>query len=380
MNDNAVAEGVTVQGNTITGSGNGVRLEANGTGAFIDADGTIGGNGVNVYNGTSFTQGNILSNNTLNGFMALAANGGSIDGNLINNTITDNGENGVALLIDNGGFVDFGTTGSNRVILDNTITGNGNAGIRLTSNVTATTQAQLDAVIYGNDISNNDQGGIVAQLNGPNNTPPGPPGTQENNILNLTVGGAATAQANTIDANGDVGVGVEARDNGLANIEIINNTITGTTDGPDPILNGDGVNITRASSALVQADIEDNTITATLVTVWMSMFRSGQERPEPASAGTVNTVNWNRNNLSNNGANGARFRTRGDSMLIADGSNNTLNGNGANGILVQTSENSSFGDPTMVCHQDDAFSLTATSCETTIRMVSTFLRPNHPEL
>ncbi|MFN8710775.1 MAG: hypothetical protein ACK50J_29230, partial [Planctomyces sp.] len=33
-------------------------------------------------------------------------------------------------------------------------------------------------------------------------------------------------------------------------------------------------------------------------------------------------------------------------MLIADGTTNTLNGNTANGILIQTSENSSFGDPT----------------------------------
>ena len=167
MNDNAVAEGVTVQSNTITnGGGNGVRLEANGPGAEVHATSTIGGTGVNVYSGTSYTQGNTISNNAGDGFRALAANGGMIDGNLLNNTITDNGGNGAAFLIDNGGFIDFGTL-PNRRIAGNTITGNGGAGILLNQLVAADNEAQLDATVLGNTISDNSRRRYRLQSAGP---------------------------------------------------------------------------------------------------------------------------------------------------------------------------------------------------------------------
>ena len=61
MNDSAVAEGVTIQTNTIVnGGGNGIRLVADGPNAEIHADNTIGGSGINVYNGVNFNQGNII--------------------------------------------------------------------------------------------------------------------------------------------------------------------------------------------------------------------------------------------------------------------------------------------------------------------------------
>ena len=348
MNDNAIAEGVTMQGNQITnGGGNGIRLEANGPGAFIDADSTIGGTGVNVYGGTSYTQGNVISNNTGDGFRALAANGATIHGNLYNNIITDNGGNGAALLIDNGGFVDFGTVANNRVIQGNTITGNGGSGIQLVSNVSATTVAQMDATVLGNTISNNAGGGIVSNLNGPNNTPPALPAVVQNNVLNLNVGGTAVGQANTVSGNGDVGIGVEVTGNGKAVVDIRNATITGTTDGPNAILNGDGINLRRADSALLLATVEDVTATGNAGD-GLDVDVQGNDKNDPNQpmSGTVNTVNWNRNNLSSNGQNGARFRTRGEAMLIADGKTNTLNSNGLNGILVQSSETSTFGDAT----------------------------------
>lgn len=348
MNNNAVAEGVTIQGNQITnGQGNGVRLAANGPGAFIDADGTIGGNGVNVYSGTSFNQSNNFSSNAGDGFNALASNGGSIDGNLLNNTITNNGRNGVRLAIDNGGFMDFGTPASNRVIRDNTITGNGDAGIRLVSNVSATSVAQMDVVALGNTISSNLGGGIITNQNGPNNIPPAVPGVINNNILNLTVGGTGTTNANTLSGNGDAGIGVHVTGNGLANVDIRNATITGTTNGPDPILNGDGINLRRADSSLLLANIQDVSATGNAGD-GLDVETQGNDKNDPnqPNTGTVNTVNWTRNNFSNNTQNGARFRTRGDSMLIADGTTNTLSLNGQNGVLIQTSETSNFGDAT----------------------------------
>ncbi|MBL8817962.1 MAG: right-handed parallel beta-helix repeat-containing protein [Planctomyces sp.] len=347
MNDNAVTQGLTIQGNRIEdNTGRGIDLQANGAGTFIDADGTIGGNGVNILGGSSFSQGNTISGNQLDGVRALASDGGVIHGNLINNLIEENGQNGVALSIDNGGEVDFGTTASNRVIRGNAINRNGGAGIALTSNVSAASQAEMRATVLGNTISGNVSGGIAANLNGSNN-PPSPPAVPDNNRLILNVGTAATADANTLNGNGDVGIGVNVTGNGHAMVDVRNATITGTVNGADPILNGDGINFRRSGSGVLEAVVEDSTITGNAGD-GLDVDVQGQDKNDVNSPvpGTVNTVEWNRNNLSNNTQNGARFRTRGDAQLIADGANNTLNNNGANGILVQTSENSSFGDPT----------------------------------
>ncbi|MEO2014675.1 MAG: hypothetical protein ABGZ53_09925, partial [Fuerstiella sp.] len=156
VQDNAVAEGVTMQGNAIVaGAGNGIRLNADGPGAFIDADTTIGGTGSNTYRGNVFLQGNNLSTNAGDGFRAIAANGGIIHGNLLNNQITNNGGNGATLSIDGSGTIDFGTPALNRIISGNTITGNSGIGIETVSTVSATGTGLLNAVIQNNDISNN---------------------------------------------------------------------------------------------------------------------------------------------------------------------------------------------------------------------------------
>lgn len=348
MNDNAVAEGVTIQGNTITnGGGNGVRLEANGPNAEIHADNTIGGFGINVYNGNAYTQGNELSNNAGDGFRALAANGGTVNGNLLNNRILNNGGNGAALMIDNGGFVDFGTVANNRVIRGNVITGNGGAGLLLNQLTSPTTEAQLDATVLGNNISDNVSGGIVSRLNGANNSPPAPPLIQNNNRLNLVVGGTGVNDSNTISGNGDVGIGVNVTGNGNANVTLENVTVTGTVDGPDPLLNGDGINLRRADSSVLTATL--NRVTATgNAGDGINVDTQGSDRHDlnlPV-LGTPNTVVITDSNFSNNGANGGFFRTRGNSQLITDITGSTFRANGENGILVQTSENSSFGDPT----------------------------------
>jgi hypothetical protein len=349
MNDNAVAEGVTIQGNTITsGSGNGVRLEANGSGTFIDADTTIGGNGVNVLGGTSFNQSNLISDNGGDGFRALAANGGTIHGNLINNSIINNGGNGAALLIDNGGFIDFGTVASNRVIRDNTITGNGGAGILLNQSVSPTNEAQLDATILGNEVSGNQSGGIVAGLNGDNNIPPAPPALVDNNRLNLVIGGSGLNDNNVLDGNDDVGIAVNVTGTGKANVDITNTSITGTTDGGDPLLNGDGINLKRADSSLLTVNIDD---VASLGNEGdgLDVETQGNDKfdPNQPMSGTPNIVTVTNSNFSSNGRNGARFRTFGDSTLIGDLSQSTFSNNGEHGISVHTSENSSFGDPTI---------------------------------
>jgi hypothetical protein len=349
MNNNAVAQGVTIQGNTITGnSGRGIDLQANGAGAFIDADNTIGGAGVNLLGGTAYSQGNTITGNQSDGVRALASNGGVIHGNLINNRIETNGGNGVALQIDNGGEVDFGTVASNRKITGNNIVRNGGAGIQLVSNVSPTTQANMVATIQGNTISNNVGGGIVSNQNGPNRTPPAPPAVVNNNRLNLVVGGAATTETNVINGNGDVGIGVNVTGNAFANVNITNTTVTGTIDGPDPLLNGDGINLRRADSSLLTAVLNKVTSTGNAGD-GINVDTQGNDRMDPNQpfSGTPNTVTITDSNFSNNGQNGAFFRTRGDSQLISDVKQSTFNSNGANGILVQTSQSSSFGDPTI---------------------------------
>jgi len=347
MNDNAVAQGVTIQSNTITnGGGNGVRLEANGPGAVIHATSTIGGTGVNVYSGTSYNQGNTISGNGGDGFRALAANGGMIDGNLLNNSITNNSGNGASFLIDNGGFIDFGTL-PNRRIAGNTITGNGGAGLLFNQLVAANNEAQLDATVIGNTISNNTGGGIVANMLGPNNTPPLPPAIVNNNRLNLKIGGTAASSANTINGNSDVGIGVNVAGNSKAVVDILNTTVTGTLDGPDPLRNGDGLALTRADSSLLLATVTNSSFTGNAGD-GMDVNAQGNDRfdPNQPMSGTANMVTVLNSIFNNNTGNGAQYRLQGDATLIGDMTGSTFNNNGQNGTLVQASQNSSFGDPT----------------------------------
>lgn len=329
---NAIVDGLTIQSNTISsGAGNGIRLVANDN-AVIDASNTIGGSGNNTIRGNVFAQGNTISNNTGDGFIALASNGGTIRGNLINNSITDNGGNGASLLVDSGGTVDFGTPASNRIISGNTITGNGGAGINLISTVTSSSTGLIEAVVRNNTISNNVGGGIQSQMFGPNL------GGNINNQINLLVGGLET-EANTIAGNSLFGISYAVAGNGRGDIHIRNSTISGGS--------GDGIQLFRSDSSLLTANIQDviasgNAENGLLVDI------QGNDKNDPNQplSPAVNSLTWNNSQFNGNGANGALFRTRGDSMFLADGEAIQADGNTLNGILVETSENSSFGDAT----------------------------------
>ena len=362
MNEAARAEGVTIQTNTIrNNTGRGINLEANGALAFIEASNTIGGSGINLLAGTEFAQGNTVTGNQSDGIRTVASNGGVIQGNIIDNTIVENAGNGVALLIDGGGVIDFGTPTSDRIISGNTIGRNAGRGILAASTVDATVSnadQEMNILLQGNVINQNVSGGLVAELHGTNNVPPGPPavGFNENNVLNLTIGQTTlpfttpvASESNLFDRNGEVGIGVVINGNGLANVDIVNNTITNTTAGSDPTFNGDGINlIRRDSSLLADTSVLFNTITGN-ASNGLEVDTQGWNKDDPNQpmTGTANSITWNNNVLSNNGENGASFRTRGDSQLFANGLTNVLMGNGASGVLVTTSENSAFGDPTM---------------------------------
>lgn len=341
MNENARAEGVTIQGNTIgANSSRGIDLVANGPNAFIDADGTIGGTGMNILGGTSFNQGNIITGNMSDGIRALASNGGIIHGNALNNEITANTGNGISLHVDGSGFIDFGTPASNRLISGNTITGNGGVGIDIVSRATAMGNSQVNAVIRNNIIDGNVGGGISSQMFGQNM------GGVTNNLVNLTVGGNAD-QANSLTGNSNFGIRFDVAGNSKGIFDFSNSTISGTLDGADPFTSGDGLVLTRSDASLLMATINNVTSTNNAGN-GMLVDVQGNDRfdiNQPMS-GTANTIVWNNNTFADNGINGALFRTRGDSMLLADGVGNILSNNTANGALVESSEFSSFGDAT----------------------------------
>jgi len=347
MNDSAVAEGVTIQGNQISaGTGSGIVLATNGTNARIDADQTIGGSGFNILGGTSFARGNLVSAMGGDGFRAFASNGAVIEGNLINNTLTGNGGNGAALLVENGGRLDFGTPSSNRVIRGNTITSNGGAGILLNQQTVPGQLARIDADVLGNTIADNGSGGIVASLFGSNNLPPALPILTNNNILDLQVGGPALADANVINGNTEVGIGVNATGTGNALVNLTDVTVTGTRDGSGTQFNGDGISFRRDGSSLLTANLTrvfstGNTGDGLIV----STFGNDKTDVNQPFSGTANMVTIDDSSFGTNGRSGANFTTRGDSTLIADITNSTFSSNTLDGIQVTTAENSSFGDP-----------------------------------
>ncbi|MCA9057638.1 MAG: inverse autotransporter beta domain-containing protein, partial [Planctomycetaceae bacterium] len=354
--NNTIVDTMTIQGDTLTqNGGRGINIEAHNNSLISVAN--IGGfdttpfdpanHGLNFINGSSFSEANTISQNGSDGVRVLAGEGATISGNITNNTITLNGGNGAALQIDDGGFLNFGNAVANQQITRNTITDNTGAGILMVSNVSAATEAQLDALVTSNTVANNVGGGLVAQLNGPNNNPPAPPILIDNNRLNLTVGGTTAALANTFTGNTDVGIGVEVLGNGLANVNLTNNSVTGTVDGADARWNGDGVGLIRRDSSLLTATIDGLTSTGNAGD-GLDVMGEGNDKTDPnqPNSGTANTVTTINSTLSNNTGNGASYRVAGDVTLVGDMQNVVADNNGLNGIAVTATQAASFGDPT----------------------------------
>ena len=351
--DTSIIDALTIQGASILdNTGRGINIEARDN-AVITANSTIGGFdpstlGQNIISGTSFTEANIIRRNSSDGIRVLASGNGVVNGNLINNTIEDNLGDGAALIIDDGGTLNFGNLANNEVISRNTIRNNSGAGLRMNSRVSPATTGVLNAIVQGNTISGNASGGIVSELTGLHSAPP------TNNTLNLTVNDAAyldrTAEQNRnfITNNGDVGIGVNVTGNGFATVNLNNVSVTGTFDGADPLRNGDGIALTRAGASLLTATLNSVDVTGNTGD-GLEVDAQGNDKTDPKQpdSGTPNTVTVTDSNFSNNGQNGAVFRSRGNATLIGDVSQSTFSGNGANGILVNTSQAATFGDPTI---------------------------------
>ena len=338
--DNAKAEALDIQGNNIEGNGGrGIHLEARGPGAMIFADQSIGGDGFNSLGGNSFTQRNVITNNIGDGIQVLAANGGMINGNVINNEITANAGNGIALLIERFGTLDFGdvSDGNNRIIRDNIITDNGGFGILTRTESVPGELTVAKVITENNQITGNAEGGFLADLTGSNNSPPAAAAPVTNSTLDLTI------RNEVFDGNDGVGIAVHTAGNTKANVLIEDSTIINTQNGT---LGGDGIDFLRADSSFLEALVLNNNVSnnfgSGMETTFVGNNRFDVNQP---MSGSINTVTWNGNTFEFNGANGVAFFGRGDAQLLGDGMNNVISNNSSNGILVDTREFSTFGDP-----------------------------------
>jgi hypothetical protein len=117
---------------------------------------------------------------------------------------------------------------------DNTINDNGGVGLNLELN---TESGGLTSTLTGNEISGN--GGIGASFR-----------TGGTSSLDLTFGDSA-ANANVLSGNTDAGISVRTRDDSTASIAVVNTMVSGTVDGPNAALDGDGLAVNSAGNSII---------------------------------------------------------------------------------------------------------------------------------
>lgn len=362
--------------------GSGVRASADNAGVLTMAIGSTGtpdapiGFPDNMLTGNGLTAGDGLRIET--------AGDGVVRGSIVNNDISGQQNNGagIGIRVNPSGTVDFGDVAMGRVIQGNNLDGNDGAGLLINSVVTPTTTASISATLRTNNILNNNGGGVVTRQNGLNHNLPQPPlspfptGGPENNLLTLEIGGPTPTEdqngngsldpgedlngnglldqndTNMILNNAVAGVSVSTLGNSRAVVNIENNFITGTTatdtdpDGDLVLTDGDGAFLSRADASLLQATITNNVLTNNASDgVHVSVIGSSSASTVQPLMGTPNSVSLTGNLLSDNGGNGALFRTQGDAYLLGNAVTNVVENNFFHGLMVETSENSAFGDP-----------------------------------
>lgn len=210
--------------------------------------GGIGGNGgdgirINQTNGSNIANLNISNNrieeNDAHGIEFLVSNstlpGPGSAATITQNEITGNGQagvgDGIRLVNPNTGGVPIAID-----FTENTITGNLNgAGINIQLNNLIEDDGVVDATadfianFTDNTISNNGGPGVSIT------TPILPTANALTLDLDFT--------GNTMDANTDAGIALVAGGSSRTDLQLNDNVITGTVNGPNPNLNGDGVNI-----------------------------------------------------------------------------------------------------------------------------------------
>jgi hypothetical protein len=271
---------VTIKGNTSTANaGDGFLVETANSGAVINATFTNntssqnGATGIHVaatggvVNVDSFTD-NTVTNNSGNGVWIDAntgAGGGTINvQNFQGNTITGNGTQAVGpigsdpdglLISAQGATAQINAAigvlnGTPNIISNNGAAGIGGAGIHVFVNDGGT----INGSIVNNTINNNVAFGInVDALSG--------------NIGSIgaspTMAGAVpfVINSNMLSGNGDAGIFARLQNSSEVGLQIINNSVLNTVNGPNPLAAGEGIHLrTEGTSFLWDADIENNFI------------------------------------------------------------------------------------------------------------------------
>jgi Inverse autotransporter, beta-domain len=269
---------VTIKGNTSNSNvGDGFLVEAAATGTVINATFTNntasqnGATGIHLeatggtLNVDAFT-GNTVTNNSGNGVWIDAeegAGGGTINvTNFQGNSILGNGTAPVGpigsdpdgLLISAQGPTTFVNaaigvlTGAANVISNNGASGIGGAGIHLFVN----NGGVINGSIVNNTINSNVSFGInVDALNGTIGTIGASP----------TMAGAVpfVINQNMLNGNGDAGIFARLQNSSEVGLQIINNSVLSSTNGPSALAAGEGIHLrAEGSSFLWDADIENN--------------------------------------------------------------------------------------------------------------------------
>jgi Inverse autotransporter, beta-domain len=352
---------VTIKGNTSTANaGDGYLVETANTGAVINATFTNnaasqnGGTGIHVaatggvVNVDSFTD-STVTNNPGNGVwidVNSGAGGGTINvQNFQGNTITGNataaaGPVGGApdgLLISAQGTnaqinAAIGVlNGSQNIISNNGAAGVGGAGVHLYVN----DNGIINGSIVNNIINNNVSFGInVDAVSG--------------NIGSIgaspTMAGAVpfVINGNTLSGNGDAGIFARLQNSSEVGLQIINNSVLNTTNGPNALAAGEGIHLrTEQTSFLWDADIENNFVGIGSNGSAGANISNGIEIESFTNSRLFDTVLYPglslvkiiNNLIEFNGGDGINFQRNGDSVVndvLIQG--NTSRFNVANGV------------------------------------------------
>jgi hypothetical protein len=331
------------QGNTITNNGtapvgpigsdpDGLLISAQGATALVNAAiGVLNGSPNNIANNGSPGIGGAGIHVFVNG-------GGTVLGSIVNNEISSNVSFGINLDALQGNIGQIGAPPTMIgalpfVISNNTISGNGDAGIfvRLQNNSET-----------GVQITNNS---IINQINGPSPLAGGEgihfrtEGTSflwdadiENNFIGIGANGSAGANISNgieFETFGNSTLGNTVLFPGLQVVKILNNVIQ--------FNGGDGINFQRNGDSFVNnVLIENNNITFNLGNGINLIMNGGNNDITNGGAPLVIGFEILKNNLSNNGINGAALGSTADGDLRVTLTDNTLNNNAQDGVNAST--------------------------------------------
>ncbi|MAT15362.1 MAG: hypothetical protein CMJ46_08845, partial [Planctomyces sp.] len=302
---------------------NGIELIAEDAGSTIDAN-----IGLQDADGTLLP--NVISNNGEDGININSTSGAVITSLIINNEVDANGDDGVGVFA-NEGTVNIGD--ADHFFIQNSFSDNEGTGVELVAQGgagVAPPATVINAYLFENQINNNLEGGVVAI------------GTGNNSNIDLIVG--QPGDGNTINNNGEVGVGMWLNNTATGSMLVEgNSSISNTTiGGAATPWDGDGV------AVLLQGDAE---MTA------FSVSNNGSINSNAGNGILVETFTQSlmelgfiddNGDISGNGENGIFYRREGESILDNQFiRGNRIRNNGIDGLRIYTAGSSTdFRDGT----------------------------------